>query len=52
MDSHRLAMNLDYKTDSWSCFEIVPVLAEHNGTTQMTQGTYETLLKGVNLTAK
>lgn len=33
-------------------FEIVPVLAECNGTTKMTQATYETLLKGVTLTAQ
>jgi hypothetical protein len=50
LNTTRLA--IEQRASDTAHFEIVPVLAECNGTTQMTQATYETLLKGVTLTAQ
>ena len=50
LNTTRLA--IEQRATDLAHYEIVPVLAECNGTTQMTQATYETLLKGVTLTAQ
>ncbi len=50
LNTTRLA--IEQRATDLTHYEIVPVLAECNGTTKMTQATYETLLKGVTLTAK
>lgn len=50
LNTTRLA--IEQRATDLSHYEIVPVLAECNGTTKMTQATYESLLKGVTLTAQ
>jgi hypothetical protein len=50
LNTTRLA--IEQRATDLAHFEIVPVLAECNGATVMTQATYETLLKGVTLTAQ
>ena len=50
LNTTRLA--IEQRATDLAHYEIVPVLAECNDTTKMTQATYETLLKGVTLTAQ
>jgi hypothetical protein len=45
-------LTIEQRGTNQAHFEIVPVLSECNGTTKMTQATYESLLKGVTLTAQ